>query len=163
MDELTLDEAALLAAIPQAPDKWSPYGTGMHGDNRQGLIARQRLILDDMVRDGYITKEQADEAKQIDTLQKLVPRTVGDIKAPHFVMYVRSQLIETYGQKTVEQGGMRVITSLDWEMQQIAEEEVRKGVEKNGEKFGFTNASLVALDPKSGQILSLVGSKAFFD
>lgn len=163
VDELTLDEAALLAAIPQAPDKWSPYGTGMHGDNRQGLIARQRLILDDMVRDGYITKEQADEAKQIDTLQKLVPRTVGDIKAPHFVMYVRSQLIETYGQKTVEQGGMRVITSLDWEMQQIAEEEVRKGVEKNGEKFGFTNASLVALDPKSGQILSMVGSKDFFD
>lgn len=161
--DLTLDEAALLAAIPQAPDRYSPYGTGLRGDNRPALVARQKQVLDGMVRDNYITKEQADEAKNIDTLKKLVPRKVGDINAAHFVMYVKSLLTETYGIKRVEQGGLRVLTTLDWEKQQIAEEEVRKGVEKNGKGFNFTNAALVALDPKNGQILSMVGSKNFFD
>lgn len=161
--ELTLDEVALLAAIPQAPDTYSPYGTGVRGDNRDLLIRRQSLILDAMVRDNYISKDQADEAKKIKTLEKLVKRSVGDIKAPHFVMYVRSQLIDTYGQKKVEQGGLKVITTLDWKKQEIAREELEKGVEKYGPKNGFTNAALVSLDPKNGQILAMVGSKDFFD
>ncbi|MDD2786415.1 MAG: PBP1A family penicillin-binding protein [Patescibacteria group bacterium] len=161
--DLTLDEAALLAAIPQAPDRLSPYGIGVNGDNRPSLIARQHLILDDMVRDEYITREQADEAKQIDTLKKLIPYSVGDINAPHFVMYVKSQLVDAYGQKQVEQGGLRVITTLDWGKQQIAQEEIEKGVDKNGARYKFSNAALVAIDPKNGQILSMVGSKDFFD
>ncbi len=161
--DLTLDEAALLAAIPQAPDTYSPYGTGVHGDNRVALVARQKQVLDAMVRDKYITQQQADEAKKIDTLKKILPRKMGEISAPHFVMYVKSQLIDAYGQKKVEQGGLRVITTLDWDKQQIAEEEVIKGVEKNGKAFGFSNAGMVALDPKTGQILSMVGSKDFFD
>ncbi|MFH1077668.1 MAG: penicillin-binding protein [Patescibacteria group bacterium] len=161
--DLTLDEAAFLAAIPQAPDFYSPYGTGLRGDNRDKLVTRQHIILNLMAEQGYVSREQTDEAKKIDTLAKLLPKQVGEIKAPHFVTYVRSLLVETYGQRVVEQGGLRVTTSLDWDMQQIGEEEVLAGVEAKGKTFDFTNGSLVALDPKTGQILTMVGSKDFFD
>ncbi len=161
--DLTIDEAALLAALPQAPDIYSPYGTGSRGDNRDRLIGRQKYILDQMAEQGYITKNQAEEAKKTETLKKLMPKKIGNIKAPHFVMYVKSQLIEKYGQNVAERGGLKVITTLDWDKQQIAEEEIKKGVEARGKDYNFTNASLVALDPKTGQIISLVGSKDFFD
>lgn len=161
--ELTLDEAALLASLPQAPDYYSPYGTGLSGDNRDKLVQRQKLILNLMAAQDYITQEQADEAKEINTLEKLQPKQIGNIHAPHFVTYVRSQLVEEYGQRAVEQGGLKVITSLDWNLQQIAEEEVAKGVEDRGEQYGFSNAALVAVDPYNGQVLSMVGSKDFFD
>lgn len=161
--ELTLDEAALLAALPQAPDRYSPYGTGSRGDNRVALVGRQHYVLDQMAAQGYLPKDQTEEAKKIDTLGKLVPKRIGDIKAPHFVTYVRSQLIEEYGQRTVEEGGFKVTTSLAWDMQQIAEEEVMKGVDLRGPRYKFTNGSLVAIDPKTGHILAMVGSKDFFD
>ncbi|MFZ6015510.1 MAG: transglycosylase domain-containing protein [Patescibacteria group bacterium] len=161
--ELTLDEAALLASIPQAPDKYNPYGAGVSGDHRDELVDRQHFTLDSMARDNYISQEQAEEAKKIDTLSKLVPQEVSDIKAPHFVMYVRGLLIEKYGQKTVEQGGLKVTTTLDWDKQQIADEEVKNGVEKYGSAYKYTNSALIALDPKNGQILSMVGSANFFD
>ncbi len=161
--DLTLDEAALLASIPQAPDLYNPYGTGLHGDNRDLLVQRQHYVLDQMAEQGYITKDQADAAKKVDTLKKLVPKQVGNISAPHFVMYVRSLLENEYSQQTVETGGLNVITTLDWDKQQIAEDEVKKGVDARGEKYNFTNAAMIAIDPKTGQILSMVGSKDFFD
>ncbi|MSR85664.1 hypothetical protein EXS71_04515, partial [Candidatus Uhrbacteria bacterium] len=161
--DLTLDESALLAAIPQAPDFYSPYGIGLSGDNRSRLIARQRSILDLMVEQNYIKEDEATSAKQIETLKKLKPKNLGDIQAPHFVMYVRSQLIERYGEKQLEEGGLRVITTLDWDKQQAAKEAVEAGVEARGKKYGFNNAALVSLDPKTGQILAMVGSKDFFD
>lgn len=161
--DLTLDEAALLAALPQAPDFYSPYGTGSRGDNRISLVKRKNLILGLMVEQNYITQEKADGAKAVDTLKKLMPKKIGEIRAPHFVTYVRSELLEKYGQRQVEEGGLKVITTLDWDKQQIAEEEVRKGVEDRGEKYGFTNSALVAIDPKNGQVVSMVGSKDFFD
>ncbi len=161
--DLTLDEAALLAALPQAPDTYSPYGTGSRGDNRDRLVNRQRYILDLMAEQGFVKKEEAEEAKKVETLKKLVPKKIANIEAPHFVMYVRSLLIDKYGQSAVERKGMKVITSLDWDKQKIAEEEVKKGVEERGKKYNFMNASLVSLDPKTGQILAMVGSKDFFD
>lgn len=162
--ELSLDEAALLAAIPQAPDLYNPYGTGSRGDNRQRLVVRQHYILDLMAEQGYVTKEAADQAKEVDSLKKLRPKTFGDITAPHFVMYVRSLLVEKYGQKMVEQGGLNVVTTLSVDMQKIAEEEVKNGVEDPAKKkFKFSNAALVAVDPKTGQIQAMVGSKDFFD
>ncbi len=161
--DLTLDEAALLAALPQAPDFYSPYGTGSRGDNRISLVKRKNLILGLMVEQNYISQEKADEAKDVDTLKKLMPKKIGEIRAPHFVTYVRSELLEKYGQRQVEEGGLRVITTLDWDKQRIAEEEVIKGVEDRGEKYGFTNSALVAIDPKNGQVVSMVGSKDFFD
>lgn len=162
-NDLTLDEAALLAAIPQSTDFYSPYGTGSRGDNRDKLVQRQHLILSLMAEQGYITNEAADEAKKIETLKKLVPKKQYNILAPHLVKYVESQLFTKYGQRAVEEGGYKVITSLDWNLQQIAEEEVKKGVETRGEKYGFSNAGLVAVDPKTGQVLTLVGSKGFWD
>lgn len=161
--DLTLDESALLAALPQAPDLYSPYGTGSRGDNRPALIARQHLILDLMAEQGYITKDAAAEAKKIDTLKKLIPKTSGEIKAPHFVTYVRSQLVDKYGQQTVEQGGLKVTTSLDWNLQQIGENAVATGVAALGTKYLFTNAALVSLDPRTGEIVAMVGSKDFYD
>ncbi len=160
---LTLDEAALLAAIPQRPDYYNPYGVGSNGDNRERLVVRQHYILDLMAEQGYITADEAAAAKQIDTLKKLQPRRIGNISAPHFVMYIRSLLSDKYGQREVEEGGLKVITTLDWDKQQIAEDEVVKGVEAKGKQYNFTNAALVSLDPKTGQILSMVGSKDFFD
>ncbi len=162
VQDLTLDEAALLAAIPQRPDFYSPYGTGSSGDNRVRLVLRQHFILDLMAEQGYITKDQADAAKHIETLQKVVPKKIGGIIAPHFVMYVRSELIEKYGIRQVEQGGFKVVTTLDLDAQHIAEEEIKKGVEARGKQYQFTNAALVSLDPNTGQILSMVGSKDFF-
>jgi len=161
--ELTLDEAALLAALPQRPEYFNPYGSSVLGDNRDKLIQRQHTILDLMAEQGYIKQEDADAAKQIATLDKLLPRKIDDIRAAHFVMYVREALVEKYGQKRVETGGLRVITTLDWPKQQAAEEEVAAGVEARGERYGFENAALVSLDPKNGQVLAMVGSKGFFD
>lgn len=161
--EMTLDEAALLAALPQRPEYFNPYGSSVLGDNRDQLVSRQHFILDLMVEQGYIQQEEADASKEIATLEKLLPRKLGDIRAPHFVMYVRERLVDTYGQKRVETGGLRVITSLDWSKQQVAEEEVLAGVEARGEQYGFENAALVSLDPITGQILAMVGSKGFFD
>lgn len=161
--DLSLDEAALLAAIPQRPDFFSPYGAGTHGDNRERLVVRQHYILDLMGEQGYVTKDQAEQAKLVDTLKKIQPKSLGDIRAPHFVMYVRSQLVDKYGQRTVEQGGLKVITTLDWNKQKIAEEEVKKGVDARGKSYKFNNAALVSLDPKTGQVLAMVGSKDYFD
>ncbi len=161
--DLTLDESALLAALPQGPDTYNPYGTGAHGDNREKLVGRQAYILDQMAEQGYIGKDQAEEAKKIDTLAKLIPQQVGSIKAPHFVMMVRANLVEKYGQRTVETGGLKVITTLDWDKQQAAEKAVVDGVEARGERYGFTNGALVSIDPKNGHILAMVGSKDFFN
>lgn len=164
---LTLDEAAMIASIPQAPDRLSPYGTGVRGDNRPQLVQRQHLVLDKMAEQGFITKDQAKEAKDIDTLAKLQPQQVQDIKAPHFVMYIRGILNETFavqgGLKYVEQSGLKVITTLDWDKQQVAEKTIKAWVDKNGKKYQFNNASLISLDPKTGQIVSMVGSADFFN
>lgn len=161
--DLTLDEAALLASIPQAPDLYNPYGTGAHGDNRKTLVGRQHYVLDQMAEQGYIKKDQAEEAKKVDTLAKLAASNVGDIRAPHFVMMVRSELVDALGQTTVETGGLNVITTLDWNMQQAAEKAVTAGVDARGKQYNFSNGSLVAIDPKTGQILAMVGSKDFFN
>jgi membrane carboxypeptidase/penicillin-binding protein PbpC len=135
----------------------------MYGDNRDALVGRQHYILDQMASQNYITKQEAEAAKQVDTLKKIKPKKVGDIKAPHFVMYVKGILEEKYGVKRVEEGGLTVVTTLDWDKEQAAEEEVKKGVEARGKQYDFTNAALVSLDPKTGQILAMVGSKDYFD
>jgi penicillin-binding protein 1C len=161
--DITLDEAALLAALPQAPSLYNPYGTGASGDTRERLVGRQHYILGQMRDQGFITTQQMEEAQKVDTLSKLVPRQVGNIKAPHFVMWVRDQLVETFGQRTVETGGLRVVTTLDWRLQQAAEAAVKDVVEKKGSTYKFSNAALVAIGPKDGHVLAMVGSKDFFD
>ncbi|MBP6942454.1 MAG: PBP1A family penicillin-binding protein [Candidatus Buchananbacteria bacterium] len=153
--DLTLGEAAILAAIPQAPTFYSPYGS-----NKDRLLVRQRYILDSMADLGYVTKDQAEAAKQ----EKITFKPLQEsITAPHFVMYIRELLSEQYGEDFITQEGLKVYTSLDLDKQKLAEEAVKVGVETNGPKYGFANASLVAIDPKTGQILAMVGSADYFN
>ncbi|HDZ85607.1 MAG TPA: PBP1A family penicillin-binding protein, partial [Candidatus Moranbacteria bacterium] len=155
--ELTLDEAALLSALPKAPTYYSPYGS-----HPEELEARQKIAIQKMADLGYITQEQAEESKNIDTFEKLTVHRE-NISAPHMVMYVKEYLEDKYGYEAVERGGYKVYTTLDWDKQQIAEKTVKEGAEKNMVNYGATNASLVAIDPKTGQILVMVGSKDYFD
>ncbi len=155
--DLSLDEAALLASLPQAPSYYSPNGS--HPDALKG---RQEYALKRMADLGYITKDQATEFKQVTVLSK-VRSFQENISAPHFVMYVKEYLEKTYGEQAVEQGGLKVYTALDWDKQQIAEKVVKDGADLNTKKYGANNASLVAIDPKNGQILAMVGSKDYFD
>jgi 1A family penicillin-binding protein len=152
--ELNLAEAALLAALPKAPSYYSPYGS--HPDE---LKARQEYILDRMVKFGYITEAQAEEAKK----EKLKYASQSDLKAHHFVAMVKEYLEEKYSQHYVDinTAGLKVYTTLDWDLQEIAEEVVAAGVAQNEKKYRASNAALVAIDPKTGQILALVGSKDY--
>ncbi|MDX9893627.1 MAG: PBP1A family penicillin-binding protein [Patescibacteria group bacterium] len=152
--DINLSEAAILAALPQAPSYYSPYGS--HTD---ALFSRQQWILDSMAELGYITPEEAGFAKNEKVEFK---KRDENILAPHFVMYVKEYLTQKYGELAVEQGGMKVITTLDLYKQEIAEEVVEENAAKNSENYNANNASLVALDPKTGQILAMVGSKNFF-
>ncbi|MFH0891755.1 MAG: penicillin-binding protein [Candidatus Falkowbacteria bacterium] len=153
--DISLAEAAILAALPQAPSKYSPYGP-----NQELLLGRQKYILDLMAEQGYITDDEAEAAKA-EEFEFKGPAT--NIKAPHFVMYVKEMLSEKYGEKTVEQGGLKIYTTLDLYKQNIAEEVINEIAPKNAEKWNASNAALVSLDPKTGQILAMVGSRDYFN
>ncbi len=155
--DLKLAESAFLASLPKAPTYYSPYGT--HQDE---LKYRQEYILDQMKSLGYISADENKEAKDFDVLAEIRPFQE-NISAPHFVMYVKEQLVNQYGEKQVEEGGMKVYTTLDWDKQQAAEAAVKNGVAANVAKYKATNAALVAIDPKTGQILAMVGSRDYFD
>jgi 1A family penicillin-binding protein len=153
--DLTIGEAAYLAAIPQAPTYLSPYG-----NNRASLDARQKLVLERMRNNGYITVEEYDAAKN--EVVAFEPQIVSGIKAPHFVMYVRELLAEKYGEEALAERGLKVTTTLDWELQEAAERIVAEKVAINTEKFNASNAGLVATDPKTGDLLVMVGSRDYF-
>ncbi|HWH06937.1 MAG TPA: PBP1A family penicillin-binding protein [Candidatus Paceibacterota bacterium] len=153
--EVTLAEAAYLAALPQAPTYYSPYG-----NNREALDARKNLVLERMRYLGHITEEQFEEARN-ETVA-FNPQQNSSIIAPHFVFYIRQQLEEKYGADVVTQG-LKVITTLDAELQHTAESIVYQYALENERRFNASNAALVAIDPKTGQILSMVGSRSYFD
>jgi len=154
--DLTFDEAAILAVLPRATSFFSPYGS-----NTDRLKVNQEAVLDKMANLGYISREDADKYKKEDVLGKIVVKRE-NINAPHFVMYIREYLDDKYGSQEMEEGGMKIYTTLDWDKQQIAEKAVKEGIEKNQEKWKVSNAALVAIDPKTGQILAMVGSKDYF-
>ncbi len=155
--DLTLAEAAILASLPQAPTYYSPWGP-----HQKELFKRQRYILERMKNYGYISKEDFEKALAETKTIKFTQPTAGMIKAPHFVLTVKDLLIKKYGEEMVEKGGLKVITTLDWEFQQIAEKVVKEGAKKNEELYQGRNAALVAQDPKTGQILALVGSRDWY-
>lgn len=153
--DLNLAEAALLAGLPQRPSVYSPYGSRPELSKE-----RQSQVLRRMVEDGYISEKEADEAEKEELKYRTTQNEVG-FKAPHFVLYVKEKLIEQFGDKLVEQGGLRVTTTLDYKLQEVAQKIVKDEVEKlKGSKVG--NGAAVVLDPKNGQILSMVGSKDYF-
>lgn len=155
--DLTLDEATILASLPQAPSRYSPYGS--YTDR---LKIRQEYALDQMVALGYISPEAAQSAKDTDVFSKVAQNTE-NIKAAHFVMYVRDYLEEQYGKDFLEKEGLKVITTLDWDKQQIAEKIVHDRALENKEKFNAENSALVAIDPQNGDIVTMVGSRDYFD
>lgn len=155
VNKINLPEAALLAAMPQAPSRYSPYGP-----HKDLLIERQHYILDLMKKNGYISKEETDVAKGVVINFK---EPTENITAPHFVMYIKEFLGEKYGEKMIEQGGLKIYTTLDLYKQKIAEETVKSWAEKNEKEYDAKNAALVSLDPKTGQILAMVGSRDYFN
>ena len=155
ISDINLAESAILAALPQGPSRYSPYGP-----NYDLLIGRQHYILDLMREQDYASEEDVDIAKAYELEFK---KQSANIKAPHFVMYIKEQLSEKYGEKMVEQGGLKIITTLDTYKQEIAEEVVQERAEKNLENYQANNAALVSIDPKNGQILAMVGSKDYFN
>ena len=152
--DLTLGQATLLAALPNAPSYYSPYGS-----HPEELKARQEYILDRMIKFGYITEKQSNEAKQ----EELKYTLKGDLKAHHFVTMVQEYLEEKYSRDytDINMAGLKVYTTLDWDLQQLAEKIITENVEKNEINYKASNAALVAIDPKTGQILSLIGSKNY--
>ncbi len=155
--DLSLDESAMLAALPQAPTYYSPYG-----ENRTILIERQHVVLNLMAEQHYITQAQADAAKKIDTLAKLppTPQYYANITGPNFVLYVQKQLEAKYGVATVEEGGLDITTTLDYDKQKTAEDVLKKDID-HVRALGGSNAALVSSDPDSGEILAMVGSYDF--
>ena len=149
LKDISLEEAATLAAIIQLPSYYSPYGS--HVDE---LMGRKDYVLKRMAQENFITEEVAEETKAIEVEFNQKPQT----KAPHFVTYIKKQLEEIYGNDFLETKGLKIYTTLDWKLQEKAEETVKKGVENMAIKYDAHNASLVAMDPETGEILAMVGS-----
>jgi len=150
---LSLSEAALLAGLPAAPTIYSPYGA-----HPEYVKERQEAVLTRMVEDGYIKEEEKKQAMAQELHFK--PQKT-DIKAPHFVMYVKEKLVEKYGEKMVEQGGLKVTTTLDLPLEEKAQEIVGSEVEKiKNLKVG--NGAALVTRPPTGEILAMVGSKDYF-
>lgn len=154
VDKLTLAEAAFLAGLPKSPTKYSPFGP-----NPELAYARQKEVLRLMRINKFITIEEEQEAlgQELAVKQKKT-----DIKAPHFVMYVRQELADKYGEDAVEKGGLEVVTTLDIAIQNLAEQVVKEEIEKL-RGFNVNNGAVLVFDTKTGEILAMVGSKDYFD
>lgn len=153
--DLNLPEAVLLAALPKAPTYYSPWGS--HVDE---LMKRKDYILEKMTESGFIDEEEQKRAKKYKFT--FAPPNTG-IKAPHFVITVQEYLNNKYGEEFVRTAGLKVITTLDWNLQQMAEKAVLEGAKRNEKLYHGTNAALIAQDAPTGQILAMVGSRDYFD
>jgi len=152
--DLTLAESALIAGLPAAPTEYSPFGT-----HPEKAFQRQAEVLRRMVEDKYITKEEA-EAAFAEPIHFVTPRIA--IRAPHFVMYVKDLLEKKYGPRLVEHGGLRVITSLDVTLQEKAQDIVAQQIAGLA-RLNVGNGAALITNPKTGEILAMIGSKNYFD
>lgn len=169
--ELTLSQAALLASIPNQPGLYDPYNPEGH----EALLARQHKVLNEMVDQGFVTKSEAEVAKKEPILDTILPQSsqYGDIKAPHFVQMVRSQLEAELGKAAVGRGGLTVTTTLDSGIQKKLEESFAQMFIKDcpeGRELsytckpgyaGFTNGAATVEDSKTGQIIAMMGSRDY--
>ena len=160
--DLTLAEAAFLASLPQSPLILNPYS------NFQGAKERQEFVLDLMVDEVMVSPESAEEAK--DDLLTLAPLiniddavSSGPLEAPHFALYVKDELERRYGPDALVRGGWQVMTSLDIDLQRLAEKAARDWVGARAQQHDVNNASIVILKPGTGEILAMVGSLDYFD
>jgi len=152
LNQLTLGQMALLAGLPQAPSDYDPI------QNLEGARARRALVLEAMVDNGYATAAEAEAAKSEEIVVKPVTTS---LYAPHFTFRVREQLVQVLGEKAAYRGGYDVYTSLDWNMQQLAEKEVRQHVDAL-KGNNVNNAALITMDPTTGEILAYVGSYDYY-
>jgi membrane peptidoglycan carboxypeptidase len=158
--DLTLAEASLLAAIPQNPSVYNPYNTEGH----DSLIERQQGVLNNMAEQGYITQKEADAAKKVAVLDTVKPEAdqYKDLKAPHFVQLVRSQLEKELGKATVGRGGLTVKTSLDMRVQEVVEAQVSALFASSLPRTAnFDNGAVTIVDNQTGQVLALQGSRDY--
>ncbi|MEK7559192.1 MAG: transglycosylase domain-containing protein [Patescibacteria group bacterium] len=153
--DLNIAESAFLAGLPQAPSIYSPYSGNKY------YVGRTEAVLKQMTEEKYITKDQSEQAlKEIEN-KKFTQRDES-IKAPHFVIYVKQLLAKQFGESAVDQGGLQVTTTLDYDIEKEAEKIVKEEIDKlKGYKVG--NGAAVVMDPKTGEILSMVGSRDYFD
>src|SRR3989344_2136855 len=155
VEELDLAQSAFLAGLPQAPSYYSPFSGNDY------YIGRTEYVLNQMVKEKFITKDQKEKALAEIKKYKFTQKNHA-IKAPHFVMFVRQLAAEQFGEKAVDGGGLQIYTSLDYKIQKEAEKIVEEEIEKlKGYKVG--NGAAVVMDPKTGEILAMVGSKDYFD
>lgn len=154
--DVSVPEAAYLAAILKAPTYYSPFG--LHKDK---LEERKNLVLFEMYSLGQISKDEYENAKK-ETVAFKSEADFG-IKAPHFVMFVKDYLEKKYGEKAIEEGGLKITTTLDWTLQSKAEELVKKYAFENKKNYNAENAALLAINPKTGEIITMVGSRDYFD
>lgn len=154
---VTVAEAAYLAAMTKAPTYYSPYG-----EHRDKLEERKNLVLSEMLQNGYATQAEYDAAMK----EKVVfspKQNNGGIRAPHFVFFVMDYLAKKYGEETFSAGGMKIVTTLDVDMQTKAEGIAKKYGVINEKNFNADNNAMVAIDPKTGGILAMTGSRDYFD
>lgn len=155
--DLTLVEAAYLAAIPKAPTYYSPYGSHL-----EDLETRKNLVLKEMFNNHFISQEEYTQALSEKVVFK--PReNTASIKAPHFVFFVIDELVKKYGEDAVRNSGWKVVTTLDYSIQQDAEALAKRYGEINERTFNANNNAIVVMDPKNGEILAMVGSRDYFD
>ncbi len=150
--DLNLAESSFLAGLPASPTEFSPYGT-----KPELAKERQKQVLERMVEDHYISKEQADEA--FSEKLALLPRS-DQIKAPHFVMYVRDLLSQKYGPRVVSQGGLKIHTTLDLGLQEKVEEIVKQDI-KDLSNLNVNNGAAMVTDAETAEILAMAGSRDY--
>lgn len=152
--DLTLPESALLAGLPQSPTKYSPFGA-----NPELAINRQHEVLRRMFEDGYINKDQYETAKN--TKLNFIKKNIS-INAPHFSLMVRDQLVQKYGEELVNLGGLVVTTTLDLDLQNYFQASLSAELKKIA-KLKISNGAALVTKPNTGEIISLVGSKDYYD
>lgn len=159
--ELTLLESAFLAGLPQRPSVYSPYSGRLDDDGKPFWQMRTKAVLSAMKDNGYVTDiAYQDALASIENLK--FERAATQIKAPHFIFYVRTQLEEMFGVELLNKGGLKVTTSLDWQLQEKAQMAVMEEVE-GVKKYNISNGAALAMNPQTGEILAMVGSKDYFD
>lgn len=152
--DLTLAESALLAGLPVAPSEYSPFGS-----HPEKAFSRQIEVLRRMREDGYITQVDADAAYK-ETIRFATPNV--SLRAPHFVMYIKNMLEKRYGPRLVQHGGLRVITTLDVSIQEKMQDIVTTQI-NNLSSLQVGNGAALVTNPKTGEILAMVGSRDYFD
>ena len=155
--DINLAEAAYLASLPKAPSYYSPYGP-----NKEALETRKNVVLGEMLANKLISEEEY-QAAVIENVNFKERVSTAGIRAPHFVFFVIEELAKKYGENTLAQSGFKVITTLDYSIQEKAEAIAKKYGPINKEKFDGENNAMVAIDPKTGEVLAMVGSRNYFD